>query len=28
VFDFAYLSQLPIDSWDKPLDRVITETRQ
>ena len=25
VFDFAYLSQLPVDSWDKPLDRVITE---
>jgi 5-formyltetrahydrofolate cyclo-ligase len=25
VFDFAYLSQLPVDSWDKPLERVITE---
>ncbi|MFM9157304.1 MAG: 5-formyltetrahydrofolate cyclo-ligase, partial [Dolichospermum sp.] len=27
VFDFAYLSQLPIDSWDKPLEKVITENR-
>jgi 5-formyltetrahydrofolate cyclo-ligase len=25
VFDFAYVSQLPVDSWDKPLERVITE---
>ncbi len=25
VFDFAYLSQLPVDSWDKPLERVMTE---
>jgi 5-formyltetrahydrofolate cyclo-ligase len=26
VFDFAYLSQLPIDNWDKPLQGVVTET--
>ncbi|MDB9324554.1 5-formyltetrahydrofolate cyclo-ligase [Nodularia spumigena CS-591/04] len=25
VFDFAYLSQLPIESWDKPLQSVISE---
>ncbi|WP_414528904.1 5-formyltetrahydrofolate cyclo-ligase [Nodularia chucula] len=25
VFDFAYLSQLPIDSWDKPLKLVVSE---
>ncbi len=25
VFDFAYVSQLPVDSWDKPLEMVITE---
>ncbi|HLO86488.1 MAG TPA: 5-formyltetrahydrofolate cyclo-ligase [Nostocaceae cyanobacterium] len=27
VFDFAYLSQIPIDSWDKPLHTVVTENR-
>ncbi|MHC5824929.1 MAG: 5-formyltetrahydrofolate cyclo-ligase, partial [Nostoc sp.] len=27
VFDFAYLSQIPIESWDKPLQAVCTETR-
>jgi 5-formyltetrahydrofolate cyclo-ligase len=26
VFDFAYLSELPIDSWDKQLHGVCTET--
>lgn len=26
VFDFAYLPQLPIDRWDKPLQAVCTET--
>ena len=25
VFEFAYLQDLPIDSWDKPLDFVCTE---
>jgi 5-formyltetrahydrofolate cyclo-ligase len=25
VFDFAYLSQIPIDTWDKPLQAVITD---
>lgn len=25
VFDFAYLPQLPIESWDQPLDFVVTE---
>lgn len=25
VFDFAYLPQLPIESWDKPLKSVVTE---
>lgn len=25
VFDFAYLPQLPIDSWDKKLDSICTE---
>nr|WP_042490383.1 5-formyltetrahydrofolate cyclo-ligase [Anabaena sp. PCC 7108] len=25
VFDFAYLSQLPVDSWDQPLQGVVTE---
>jgi len=25
VFDFAYLSQIPLESWDKPLQAVITE---
>jgi 5-formyltetrahydrofolate cyclo-ligase len=27
VFDFAYLPQLPVDSWDKPLETVVTENR-
>ena len=27
VFEFAYLSQIPIESWDKPLEAVSTETR-
>ncbi len=27
VFDFAYLPQLPIDRWDKPLKAICTETR-
>lgn len=27
VFDFAYLPQLPIEPWDKPLQVVLTETR-
>ena len=27
VFDFAYLPQLPVDSWDKPLKTVVTENR-
>ncbi len=26
VFEFAYLPQLPIDKWDKPLQAVCTET--
>lgn len=26
VFDFAYLPQLPIEHWDKPLQTVCTET--
>ena len=26
VFDFAYLAQLPVDHWDKPLQAVCTET--
>lgn len=26
VFEFAYLQHLPIDSWDKPLQGVCTET--
>ena len=26
VFDFAYLSQLPIETWDKPLQAIVTET--
>lgn len=25
VFEFAYLQQLPIDSWDRPLNAVCTE---
>jgi len=27
IFDFAYLPQLPIDSWDKPLNSVCTESK-
>ena len=27
VFEFAYLPQLPIDSWDKPLQAICTETK-
>lgn len=26
VFEFAYLSQLPRDVWDKPLQNICTET--
>jgi 5-formyltetrahydrofolate cyclo-ligase len=26
VFDFAYLPQIPIETWDKPLQHVCTET--
>jgi 5-formyltetrahydrofolate cyclo-ligase len=26
VFEFAYLPYLPIDSWDKPLQAICTET--
>jgi 5-formyltetrahydrofolate cyclo-ligase len=26
VFDFAYLPELPIDKWDKPLQAICTET--
>lgn len=26
IFNFAYLPQLPIDPWDKPLQAVCTET--
>lgn len=26
VFDFAYLPQLPVDPWDKPLQAICTET--
>ncbi|PPS46066.1 5-formyltetrahydrofolate cyclo-ligase [Chroococcidiopsis sp. TS-821] len=26
TFDFAYLEQLPVEAWDKPLDGVCTET--
>lgn len=25
VFEFAYLPELPVDSWDKPLQNVCTE---
>ncbi|NES71751.1 MAG: 5-formyltetrahydrofolate cyclo-ligase, partial [Okeania sp. SIO2D1] len=25
VFEFGYLQQLPIDSWDRPLNAVCTE---
>jgi 5-formyltetrahydrofolate cyclo-ligase len=27
VFNFAYLSELPIESWDKPLQAICTETQ-
>ncbi|MBU7583901.1 MAG: 5-formyltetrahydrofolate cyclo-ligase [Nostoc sp. TH1S01] len=27
VFDFAYLPQLPIEKWDKPLQAISTETK-
>jgi 5-formyltetrahydrofolate cyclo-ligase len=27
VFDFAYLPQIPLEHWDKPLNLVCTETR-
>lgn len=27
VFEFAYVSQLPVDPWDKPLHSICTETR-
>ena len=27
IFDFAYLPELPINSWDKPLNQVCTESR-
>jgi 5-formyltetrahydrofolate cyclo-ligase len=27
AFDFAYLPQLPIESWDQPLDSVVTDAR-
>jgi len=27
TFDFAYLISLPIDSWDKPLNTVCTESQ-
>jgi 5-formyltetrahydrofolate cyclo-ligase len=26
IFEFAYLAQLPIDSWDQPLQSICTET--
>ena len=26
VFEFAYVPQLPIDPWDKPLEAICTET--
>lgn len=26
IFDFAYLSQLPVEPWDKPLQAICTET--
>ncbi|WP_411841140.1 5-formyltetrahydrofolate cyclo-ligase [Sphaerospermopsis aphanizomenoides] len=26
VFDFAYLSQLPVENWDQPLQHLVTET--
>ena len=27
VFEFAYLPQLPVDPWDKPLHSICTEER-
>lgn len=27
VFEFAYVSQLPVDPWDKPLHSICTEKR-
>jgi len=27
VFDFAYLPQLPVEQWDKPLQAISTETK-
>ncbi|MCU0541144.1 MAG: 5-formyltetrahydrofolate cyclo-ligase [Oscillatoriaceae cyanobacterium Prado104] len=27
IFDFALLAQLPVDSWDKPLHGICTESR-
>ncbi|MBD2453202.1 5-formyltetrahydrofolate cyclo-ligase [Nostoc sp. FACHB-87] len=27
VFDFAYLPQLPVETWDKPLQAIATETK-
>jgi 5-formyltetrahydrofolate cyclo-ligase len=27
IFDFSYLPQLPIDSWDQPLTTVCTESQ-
>lgn len=27
VFEFAYLPQLPVDSWDKPLHSICTENQ-
>jgi 5-formyltetrahydrofolate cyclo-ligase len=26
VFDFAYLLQLPVETWDKPLQAIVTES--
>ncbi|MBR8831852.1 MAG: 5-formyltetrahydrofolate cyclo-ligase [Chroococcopsis gigantea SAG 12.99] len=27
IFDFAYLPELPIDPWDKPVNIICTESR-
>lgn len=27
IFDFAHLPQLPVESWDQPLQAVLTETQ-
>ena len=27
IFDFAYLPQLPVETWDQPLQAVLTETQ-